>query len=221
VPRASLLLRQWPVQNEARWMEIPRVSRTYSTQSSPRPSSPSSPSSKPSYLTSSQTARPKSLNPMSWSTYLSLRRSQRTYGLLASIPTTLVGGAIGFVAFATVEVDDPTQMIFGMDPLWVYGIATVTCLGLGYLIGPIVGTTVWRSVHRNKLADMDKMEKEFHRHIVKNRVDPSRQSVANPVPDYYGEKIGSLKQYRQWLRDQNAYRRKASFGAGGEGMGPL
>jgi hypothetical protein len=29
------------------------------------------------------------------------------------------------------------------------------------------------------------------------------------VPDYYGEKIGSMKGYRQWLRDQATYRRKA------------
>lgn len=46
---------------------------------------------------------------------------------------------------------------------------------------------------------MESKDKEFYRHIVKNRVNPSRQSVSNPVPDYYCEKVGSLKQYRQWL----------------------
>lgn len=45
-------------------------------------------------------------------------------------------------------------------------------------------------------------EREFHRHIKKNRVDPTLQSTSNPVPDFYGEKIGSIKEYRQWLRDQ-------------------
>ena len=74
---------------------------------------------------------------------------------------------------------------------------------------------------------------------MKNRVDPSRQSVSNPVPDYYCEKVGNLKQYRQWsvlvsliytltallilmlsfasssrrLRDQSAYKRKSTFGS--------
>jgi len=28
------------------------------------------------------------------------------------------------------------------------------------------------------------------------------------VPDYYGEKIGSVKDYRQWLKDQRAYNKK-------------
>jgi len=63
-------------------------------------------------------------------------------------------------------------------------------------------------------------DRQFHQHIKRNRVDPSLQSTTNPVPDFYGtcfssglghyivltcfagEKIGSMKEYRQWLRDQ-------------------
>ena len=41
--------------------------------------------------------------------------------------------------------------------------------------------------------------------------------MQNPVPDFYGEKVvGDFKSYRRWLRDQNAYRRKAAFGKGKE-----
>lgn len=67
---------------------------------------------------------------------------------------------------------------------------------------------------------IEKRDKEFHEHIVKNRVDPTRQSATNPVPDYYGEscravkrppilissfrhkgeKIGSLHDYKQVSR---------------------
>jgi import inner membrane translocase subunit TIM23 len=32
--------------------------------------------------------------------------------------------------------------------------------------------------------------------------------MANPVPDYYGEKIGSVAGYRQWLKDQRAFNKK-------------
>jgi len=28
------------------------------------------------------------------------------------------------------------------------------------------------------------------------------------VPDYYGEKIGSVADYRRWLKDQRAFTRK-------------
>lgn len=51
-------------------------------------------------------------------------------------------------------------------------------------------------------------EKEFYNRIKRYRVDPSSNTLANPVPDYYGEKIGSVQGYRQWLKDQRAYNRK-------------
>lgn len=51
-------------------------------------------------------------------------------------------------------------------------------------------------------------EKEFYYRIRRYRVDPSNNSMNNPVPDYYGEKIGSVQGYRQWLKDQRAYNRK-------------
>jgi import inner membrane translocase subunit TIM23 len=51
-------------------------------------------------------------------------------------------------------------------------------------------------------------EKEFFDRIRQYRVDPSTNSISNPVPDYYGEKIGSVKGYRAWLKDQRAYNRK-------------
>jgi len=54
-----------------------------------------------------------------------------------------------------------------------------------------------------------KMDKEFHKHIVKYRVDPTRNSGRNVVPDYYGEKIKSVSDYRKWLRKQQNFRRKA------------
>jgi hypothetical protein len=51
-------------------------------------------------------------------------------------------------------------------------------------------------------------EKEFYARIKKYRVDPSSSSMANPVPDFYGEKIGSVKDYRRWLKDQRAFNLK-------------
>jgi mitochondrial import inner membrane translocase subunit TIM23 len=50
----------------------------------------------------------------------------------------------------------------------------------------------------------------FYERIKKYRVDPSSSSYGNPVPDYYGEKIGSVADYRRWLKDQRAFNRKKS-----------
>ena len=34
---------------------------------------------------------------------------------------------------------------------------------------------------------IDARDREFHKRIVKNRVDPTAQSATNPVPDFYGK----------------------------------
>lgn len=89
-------------------------------------------------------------------------------------------------------------------------------VGVGYLMGPVVGSYFWRMTHRKAMNLIEIKDREFHNRIVKNRVDPSVQSPTNPLPDFYGEsasadifivpfliytlstgeKIGSLHQYR-------------------------
>ncbi|KIP12288.1 hypothetical protein PHLGIDRAFT_82061 [Phlebiopsis gigantea 11061_1 CR5-6] len=127
-----------------------------------------------------------------------------------TIPLTFAGFATGILIFGEMEMD-PTKPIFNLDPMVVYGAATIGCAGFGYLMGPIAGSSCWRLTHRNAMKLIEAKDREFHRHVVKNRVDPTSQSATNPVPDFYGEKIGSLKDYRQWLRDQARYKRKAAL----------
>lgn len=62
-------------------------------------------------------------------------------------------------------------------------------IGAGYLIGPILGSNLWRVTHRRTMALIEERDREFHRHIVRNRVDPRAQSATNPVPDFYGEQV--------------------------------
>ena len=62
-------------------------------------------------------------------------------------------------------------------------------LGAGYLIGPILGSSLWRVTHRRTMALIEERDREFHRHIVRNRVDPRAQSATNPVPDFYGKQV--------------------------------
>lgn len=99
-----------------------------------------------------------------------------------------------------------------VDPMFVYGAATLGCAGMlsafvmhyqghvcshrpkgfGYLVGPVIGSSIWRLTHRRLMRLIEKRDKEFHQHIVKNRVDPTAQSATNPVPDYYGALYTSL-----------------------------
>ncbi|KAI9571255.1 mitochondrial import protein Pam17 [Boletus coccyginus] len=147
---------------------------------------------------------------ITWPEYLEIRRGKRRWETALTIPTSLLGLVGGAAYFGSLETD-ATKPVMGIDPMIFYGICTMACTGLGYLFGPTIGSACWRMTHRRTLALIEAKDRDFYRHIVKNRVDPTAQSANNPVPDYYGEKIGSLHQYRQWLRDQAKFRRKAQF----------
>ncbi|KIK44542.1 hypothetical protein CY34DRAFT_802521 [Suillus luteus UH-Slu-Lm8-n1] len=147
---------------------------------------------------------------LTWPEYLEIRKSKRKWETAATIPACILGLVGGLAYFGSLE-SDATKPIMGIDPLFFYGGCTVSCMGLGYLIGPTIGAAGWRMTHQRAMNLIEAKDREFHQHIVKNRVDPTAQSATNPVPDFYGEKIGSLHQYRQWLRDQARFRRKAQF----------
>ncbi|KAH3668428.1 hypothetical protein OGAPHI_002182 [Ogataea philodendri] len=148
-------------------------------------------------------------NKMTWEQFLTLRKEQRRTSLLGSgIAAFLaVVGAWGYVSQIQI---DPTETIFGIDTFTVY-IGGILATGtVGFLLGPgLIGDPLFALKNRKIMDCFRIKQKLFLRHIIERRVDASRQSMNNPVPDYYGEKIGSLKDYRQWLRDCNEYRRKA------------
>ncbi|KAI5805890.1 mitochondrial import protein Pam17, partial [Geopyxis carbonaria] len=144
---------------------------------------------------------------LDWDSFLRLRRMKRRYNLVSSIFTSVVGTSIGMGYLANKEID-VTQPVMGMDPLILFGLATISCGAVGWLAGPAIGGQVFGVMNRRWTTQIAEREREFLTRIRKNRVDPSSQSMSNPVPDYYGEKIGSVQQYRQWLRDQRAFKLK-------------
>ncbi|KAF6763739.1 presequence translocated-associated motor subunit PAM17 [Ephemerocybe angulata] len=147
-----------------------------------------------------ESAKPLNTTPtrgLTWPEYLAIRRSRHRWQTVATIPAGLLGLSSGVAYFGNLETD-PMKPIFGFDPFMVYGFLTACCMAL---LGPTIGGALWRFTHRDKTANSS------HR-IAKNRVDAALQTATAPVPDYYGERIGSLHDYRQWLRDQAKYRRK-------------
>ncbi|EIW84790.1 mitochondrial import protein Pam17 [Coniophora puteana RWD-64-598 SS2] len=172
------------------------------------PSAKSTRVSRRSYTTSAPSEEAK--QNLTWPEYLDIRKNKRRWETAATIPCTILGFAGGVAYFGTME-GDATKPIMGVDPLFFYGGCTVACMGLGYLVGPALGAAGWRMTHRRTMNLIEQKDRDFHKRIVKNRVDPTAQSATNPVPDFYGEKIGSLNGYRQWLRDQARFRKKARF----------
>ncbi|KAI9038327.1 presequence translocated-associated motor subunit PAM17 [Aspergillus affinis] len=148
---------------------------------------------------------------LDWNSFFKLRASRRRYTLASSIITSMASTVIGVQVLSTQDLEHMGAQVMGLDPFVVLGMATAACGAAGWLIGPFVGNAVWGLVYRRystAVAVASTKEKEFFDRIKRFRVDPSSNSIANPVPDYYGEKIGSVQGYRQWLKDQRAYNRK-------------
>ncbi|KAL6948884.1 TIM23 complex component [Hanseniaspora vineae] len=166
---------------------------------------------KRAYTTASNIQKTKPTNTeLTWSKFFQIRRQERKINIGSSVLSAFLTSNIAFAYVATIEID-PTQTIFGLDPSIVLIGGVMTSAAFGYLIGPsIFGRPIFQLRHRSVLEGYNLKNKVFLKHIIKNRVDASKQSFSNPPPDYYGEKIGSLKEYRRWLRDCHAYRIKAS-----------
>ncbi|KAI4209962.1 MAG: hypothetical protein LQ351_007126 [Letrouitia transgressa] len=188
---------------------------THPSASSPRASNPASvpPSSPTQHQPQSQPQpQPPSQQPLTWNAYLTLRRLRRRYSLFASLLTTTLTTTAGLTLLSSTASFERLSTLFGttsgFDPIIAVAISTVAAAGIGWLAGPFVGEAVFRLVYRRQWAAMATKEKDFYARIKKWRVDPSYSSMSNPLPDYYGEKIGSVKDFRTWMRDQRAYNRK-------------
>ncbi|KAI9884164.1 MAG: hypothetical protein M1823_004053 [Watsoniomyces obsoletus] len=145
---------------------------------------------------------------LDWNTFFRLRKVRRRYDVVSSVFTSAGGLYIGFYILSNYNLDTSGGNVFGLDPFVFLGLGTVAFGALGWLVGPSAGNAVFGLIYRRHAKQMAQKEKGLYARIKLYRVDPSAQSFANPVPDYYGEKIGSVAGYRQWLKDQRAYNRK-------------
>lgn len=166
----------------------------------------------PSYLRTNSTASSSSAadesRKLDWNSFFKLRASRRRYSLASSIITSFFSTTFGAQILSTQDLESLGAQVMGLDPFIVLGLAVAACGAAGWLAGPFFGNAVWGMIYRRYTPAVAVKEKEFYDRIKRFRVDPSSNSMANPVPDYYGEKIGSVQGYRQWLKDQRAYNRK-------------
>jgi mitochondrial import inner membrane translocase subunit TIM23 len=100
--------------------------------------------------------------------------------------------------------------IIPMDPIISMGIAIFAAMTVGWLLAPILGNGLWRLINGKgqRFKEFQIKEKGFFERIKRHRVNPQGASANNPVPDFYGERIGSVAGYRRWLKDQRAFNRK-------------
>lgn len=146
---------------------------------------------------------------LTWNDFFALRRTRRRIGQVCSGV-----GAIGVTYYGLTTMIhngyDATlsAQLGGFDPFMLMGLSTLGMMAVGWLIGPIFGNQVFNLAYRGVLGDFTRKDSAFFNRIKRHRVDPTASSLANPPPDYYGEKIGSVGGYRRWLKDQRAFNLK-------------
>ncbi|KAF2141742.1 uncharacterized protein K452DRAFT_308810 [Aplosporella prunicola CBS 121167] len=156
---------------------------------------------------------------LTWNRFLGLRKTRRRIGLVASVASAVAATAAGANIMMAYDLDTVGAATLGMDSIFVMGLGVVASGGVGWLAGPAVGDAVFKVLYRRLGPQIAQKEAEFFRRIKKFRVDPTSSSLNNPVPDYYGEKIGSVGDYRRWLKDQRAFNLKTSGRARGAAAG--
>jgi hypothetical protein len=92
---------------------------------------------------------------LTWNEYFELRRRRRLTERLATIPTTIGGFGISLAYVVSREFD--VAPILGQDPFVIYGIGTFLCGFTGLLIGPIIGSSVWKLFHRKEVELMEQV----------------------------------------------------------------
>jgi mitochondrial import inner membrane translocase subunit TIM23 len=146
---------------------------------------------------------------LDWNTFFRLRTTRRYYSLTSSL-LGLTSTATLTAIFLTMYPDQSDTLIklIPMDPIISTGITMTISMLAGWLIGPIFGNGLWRLLYRRRVPEFTAKERAFFERIKRHRVNPSGASTNNPVPDFYGEKIGSVQGYRRWLKDQRVFNRK-------------
>lgn len=129
------------------------------------------------------------------------------------------GGLPATFAFLTAEgavlslpIFDPTQPIMGLDPLVVVGTGTAFGLIASFFTGSALAGLSWRLFRPKIAAQLDSHQRDFYNRITKYRANvPPNPTQLNFSFDYYGEKIGSVRDYRHWLRRQREMIKERKF----------
>ncbi|KAJ3223282.1 hypothetical protein HK099_001323 [Clydaea vesicula] len=143
-----------------------------------------------------------------WKEYFRLKKNvknaERTLGIIGG-GTALISSSYYFGAVADF---DPVEKVFGMiDPQVAFPIATLAIGSMGWMFGKVLGGSIWRLCqNRHVLKCIDAMDTDFYHRIQHHRPKNINTSL-QIVPDYYGEKINSVQDYRSWLKKQKEWHR--------------
>lgn len=140
----------------------------------------------------------------SYADYFQLKRRLRIYQrIFGGLPASLAFLS-GSGTFLALPIFNPTQPVFGVDPIIALGSGMLLGTGLAFLTGSSLFGLLLRSLNKPAMANYGKFDAEFAKRVQRFRanVPPDPNQIGGT--DFYGEKVRSLSDYRHWLKRQKA-----------------
>lgn len=163
---------------------------------------------------STKNTNTEQIKPISWTEFFNYRKSIKNYEIAGLVIGSFIGFSAGLFYFMMVAEFDPTQQLFGLqDPTLLYFMGVFGTAAIIGFIGSQLGLIVRRiTKQKSFIKSIDTKESDFYRRILKHRpkeiaaVVPIPGAQQSGMPDYYGEKIFSIKDYRDWLKKQRKFK---------------
>lgn len=154
-------------------------SRVLSTSTTPTSTTPPSPTTATSSTASSSSI---STQPLTWNEFLRLRKVRHRFNLVASLNTATITTAAGVFTLAQQDLEALSGQVFGLDPFVVLGLVTVGCGAVGWLIGPVLGGTVFGLWYRRfgaQIAEVSRCLGDWNGSNLESRWEISHSAEAN------------------------------------------
>jgi import inner membrane translocase subunit TIM23 len=90
---------------------------------------------------------------LDWNTFFKLRKTRRRLQLGTSVATAVASMGGGAQALALSDMDAIVEQI-PLDPFTSLGLITFACGGIGWLMGPIVGTGIFNMMNKKYISQM-------------------------------------------------------------------
>jgi hypothetical protein len=133
---------------------------------------------------------------------------------VAGVPGAM--GAMAAFSLYTGTLDlQPTDTVLGMDPMVGLGVAGLGCGVAGFFAASVLSGVAWRLARPQLAAQLELRQRQYHAHVSRMRAPAETLPISGGgggvvTPDFYGEKVGSVADYRTWLRKQRAQCRAAA-----------
>lgn len=129
---------QWPRQQHRQSIVFPvrSVRHASTTTTTPDPTAPTSPSTSAEAET------------LTWNRFLALRKTRRRIGLVCSIFGAIGMTGVGATVVSSYDLDQWAKATFGLDEIVSTGLLCLGFTGVGWLLGPSVGSGVFGLMYR-------------------------------------------------------------------------